>query len=159
MLKIVHAFTFILISLTAVLPNNLLVVCEQEDGSVSIEFRTGELCACDLERLDDELEKTCCDEIDCHEDEELTAACHEVNQINSGDCNDTELVFTQVLSSVNRIDNYILSAVYSPLVQYTNALITTRSLLKPFDVGKEYQLNNDIINHALLLKETTVFLI
>ena len=159
MSKIAYIFFTLLITVSAVLPSNALVVCQKEDGSVIIEFMNGELCACDHKRISDEQDKNCCIEAECHDDVEVTAECHDKKEINSGSCKDTELEFTEILNSAKRLDCDLLpnQSSYADINLFSP--VSIRALIKPFDVGKNYLTNKDIFNHSLLLKKTTVFII
>ena len=148
-----------LIATSAVLPSNALVTCKKEDGSISIEFKSGEICSCNLDRINDQNDKSCCEVSECHDDEKVTADCHEKNEISSGDCVDTELEFTDSLISIKRVDYLTLSNTSFFFVFNHLPKISVLGLTKPVDVGKDCGAENEIVNLSLTLKKTSVFLI
>ena len=159
MIKIFYIFFLLLVTASAVMPKDAVVTCKKEDGSVTIEFKSGESCSCDEERISDLLKKNCCDITECHNNEKITSDCHDKNQINSGDCDDTELQFIDVLNTFNRNNIYLTTNSINFLTFTFAAPSSLRGLIKPVDVGK-YSLNNsEIINQSLLFKKTTVFII
>ncbi|MCM8534292.1 MAG: hypothetical protein NE330_24220 [Lentisphaeraceae bacterium] len=159
MIKLIYIYFAILVTASAVIPNNALVTCKKEDGSIFIEFKSGERCACDNERILDEKDKNCCDVTECHDDEEITADCHEENQITSGDCHDTEIEFVESINAVRNNSILLQKTIKFLPVSFIVQPISVRSLIKPFDVGKYYASESEIINQALLQKKTTVFII
>ena len=159
MSKIIYILFALLVTASAVIPNDSIVTCKKEDGSVTIEFKNGDVCACDAIRIVDEKNKNCCEIIACHDDEKVTADCHEENQISSGGCDDTEIEFIENINTV-RNNSFLLQKIIKFLpVSFVVQPISVRSLIKPFDVGKYYASESEIINQALLQKKTTVFII
>ncbi|MCM8526776.1 MAG: hypothetical protein NE327_09690 [Lentisphaeraceae bacterium] len=159
MMKVAYILFTLLITASAVLPSNAIVTCKKEDGSITIEFKSGESCACNLDRINDQNDKNCCDVSECHDDEKVTADCHEKNEISSGDCVDTELEFLETLTSVKRVDYLSLLNTPSFYVYDNLPLVSVLGLTKPIDVGKDYCVENEIVNLSLTLKKTSVFII
>lgn len=157
MKNILHIFFALLITLAAVIPSGL-VVCEK-NGSISIEFESGEICSCN-KQSQDMAEKFCCEDTQCHENETVTSKCHEENELSSDDCNDTRIENFDALK-------YFSNSLKIPVKTFKDSdffksvnLITSL----PFDTyltgfNCEVPDHPQIKNRALTLKETTVFII
>ena len=159
MSKIAYIFFTLLITVSAVIPSNALVVCQKPDGSVSIEFMDGELCACNQKMVNDEQDKSCCLDTECHDVVEVTTKCHDDLKIGSGDCIDTELEFIEVLNTTQRLDCELLQKLSKSIFIDLTSSISIRALIKPYDVGKYFTIDYEILNYSLHLKNTTVLLI
>lgn len=157
MKSILHIFSAILITFAAVIPSGL-VVCEK-NGQVSLEFKSGEACSCDEQSIDME-DKFCCEDIECHEDENVTEQCHDENQFSANDCSDTKI---EALDALKYFSNSLKVPVKtfktSEFFAYSDFLNTVvYGLNTPIDVGKTFTLI-EIPRQALTIKKTTVFLI
>jgi len=159
MKKLFYTLFVFVITASAVIPKDAVVTCKKEDGSISVEFKSGESCSCDEERIVDFQNKNCCDITECHDDEEITADCHKKNKISSGDCDDTELIFVDVVNAFDRNISIFTKCFIGYIYLNFVAPSSVHGLIKPVDVGKYSFNNSEIINQSLLLKKTTVFII
>lgn len=157
MKNILHIFSALLITLATIVPSGL-VLCEK-DGKVSIEFKSGEVCSCDEQSID-MADKFCCEDTECHEDEVITSACHEENQISENDCSDTQIeVFDALKYFSNSIKAPVKNFKASPFFEQTDLISkVTYGLNTAMDYGA-FTVRENIPNQSLTLKKTSVFII
>ncbi len=157
MKNFIHIISAFLITLTAVIPSGL-VLCEK-DGEVSIEFENGKACSCNEQGID-MAEKFCCDDKQCHEDEQVTETCHEENHLLSNDCSDTKI---EAFDSLKYFSNSVKAPVKifkpSDFFEYSDLLCKSSFDFKSLSDHSENIKEHRIPNQPLTLKKTSVFII
>jgi hypothetical protein len=136
MKSISYSLLILSICLAALLPNGM-VLCKK-NGSIAVEFEQGESCSCS-DIITDLIEKFCCDEDACHENETVTDNCHS-QQISNGNCQDTKFDVPTLIRSANDsftppIRLFEESNYFSGHEFYSSLIL---GLHKPIDVGKFY---------------------
>lgn len=121
------------IAFAAIIPDGL-VLCEK-NGRISLEFENGLACSCE-ESVADLIEKICCEETECHENQIVTDDCHEKNIIDKNDCQDTELNTPNIVKSFEKT----LKAPKKVAIQGSLVIPTskTKALERPIEVGKKH---------------------
>ena len=157
MKNFLHILSALLITMSAVIPNGL-VLCEK-NGSVTIEFESGEACSCDEQRID-LADKFCCEDVDCHEDETVTSVCHEENQLKANNCSDTKIESFDALKYFSHsIKVPVKTFKASDYLEYSETIANvTYGLNASVDFDK-LTANHEIPKESLTLKKASVFII
>ena len=153
-----HILILFIIASSAILPKTM-VVCERESG-ISIEFEQGEACSCISEQID-LLEKVCCNDQECHENDLVTSDCHDQNQIKAGNCQDTKFELIDIISPYEKLVKIPTKILISSTF-FNNHIFfksTTLGLCTPIDVGKINNSHLRLLDQAIFFKSTVVFLV